>query len=281
MKLMDSFKQIQLLGEAFANGAIDDLAPYIAEECYYHSDYAQKTLRGRDEILKSMTVVYAERDSSDMYYYRIEELHTVVLDTIPVITLSENPDKLCKYCLVLSQYSPGKTVAVVLAELDDNGLIAGIELSRRRNTFRVSFYDDFIGEDSVLDIPATVTPISREDRYRKEMQNAFSGQGLKDGQKGDARFYIWRQADVFFRNWLRDNGYGLDCSAVLEDCIGYRCVRKGLAYTVYMFARGLADTADFSEKRLRHLAKHSFSKNSTVLVTYLRSKRVLVDGEYR
>lgn len=278
---MDNYKQIKLLGEAFANGAVDDFAPYIAEGCYYHSDYAKKTLNGRDRILKSMTGVYADRDSSDMYYYRVEELDAVTLDTIPVITLSENPDKLGKYCLVLSQYSPDKTVAIVLTEQDDNGQVSRIELSRRRNTFRVNFYDDFIGEDSALDLPSTVTPISREDRHRKELQNAFSGQGLKDGSKGDARFYIWRQADVFFRQWLKNNGYEFDHSAVFEDCIGYRCVRKGLAYTIFMFARGLTDTANFSEERLRHLAKHSFSKDSTVLVTYLRSKRVLADGEYR
>ena len=68
---MDNYKQIQLLGEAFVNGAVDDFSPYISEGCYYHSDYANKSLNGRDRILKSMISVYADRDSSDMYYYRM------------------------------------------------------------------------------------------------------------------------------------------------------------------------------------------------------------------
>ncbi len=132
--------------------------------------------------------------------------------------------------------------------------------------------------DSSQDRPSTVTPITREERHRRELQSSFSGQGLKK-KASDSQFYIWRQADYFFRGWLETNGYKFDCSAVFNNCIGYRCLRHGLTYTVYMFARGLLDTADFSEKKLRWLSKNSFSKDSTVLVVYLRSKRIWKDGE--
>lgn len=149
------------------------------------------------------------------------------------------------------------------------------------NKDKVNGYEAFTEEDSSLDLPSSVTPISREDRHRREMQNAFSGQGVRDEVSKDARFYIWRQADFFFRGWLKNNGYEFDHSAVFKDCIGYRCVRRGLAFSIYMFARGQKDTADLSEDRIRRLAKHSFAKDSIVLVSYLRSKRVLADGEYK
>lgn len=278
---MDNYKQIKQIGDAFVKGAIDELSPILAEDCLYHSDYADRTLHGRQQIISNMSGVYHAQNESERYFYQIEELSAVTLDNIPVITLSDNPDKLGRFCLVLSQYTKDRVVAIVLVEINDDEKVSRIELSRRRNTFRVNFYDDFIGEDSALDLPSTVTPISREDRHRKELQNAFSGQGIRDDPKSDSRFYIWRQADHFFRGWMEKNDYEFDHSAVFKDCIGYRCIRHGLAFTIYMFARGQNDTADFSEDRLRHLCKHSFAKGSIVLVTYLRSKRVLADGEYK
>ncbi len=111
---MDNYKQITLLGDAFAKGATEEVSPYIALDCYYHSDYANKTLSGRDRLISSMKGVYADRDSTDMYYYRIEELASIVLEGISENALSEHPEKLGKYCLILSQYTPDRVVAIVL-----------------------------------------------------------------------------------------------------------------------------------------------------------------------
>lgn len=140
----------------------------------------------------------------------------------------------------------------------------------------MKFYGEDIGEDSPCDLPYTVTPLTPHNRQVKRLRNAFSGQRLDDiPEEEKDNLYIWRQADLFIKDWLRNNGYYVSESQIQEDCIGYRCNRKGYAYTVYMYAYGQKKTTQLDGDYCEKLGQNEFSKGSTVLIVYLKVKRFM------
>ena len=48
---MTNYDLIALLGKAFANGEVDALAPHLAKDCIYYSEYASKGFSSA-EIMK-------------------------------------------------------------------------------------------------------------------------------------------------------------------------------------------------------------------------------------
>lgn len=133
------------------------------------------------------------------------------------------------------------------------------------------------------DLPSTVKPLTPHGRQVQELQNVFSGQHLKTPQEPVQGLYIWRRADEFIKNWLPQRGYAILESAVFDDCIGYRCIRNGYAYTVFMYAFGNKRTALLDGDYCAHLQELPFAAQSTVLVVYLHVERRLAgeNVEYR
>lgn len=267
-----------LLGEAFAEGKIDDFAPFMAADCEYSSDYANRTMSGAEAIVTRMKAVNSNIDDSCRYSYEVvslvEHLATGIslesFNTIPGIHIAEKG-------LFLYQYGD-KPVAVVTVMLDnETDLVKSIVLSRKKKLFDVNFFNEEVEqEDSIHDLPSTVTPLTPHDRQVKEMQNAFSGQHLpdsSDAQNGD--LYIWREADKFSKEWLKDNGYTVLESQIFDDCIGYRCNRRNYAYTIFMFAYGQRRTAQLDGEYCEKLLSYPLAEKSTVLVLYLNVKRYI------
>lgn len=137
--------------------------------------------------------------------------------------------------------------------------------------------------DSPEDLPSTVKPLISHDREVQELQNAFSEQRLKTPQETGQSLYIWKKADEFTKSWLPRRGYVVLESAVFDDCIGYRCIRNGYAYTVFLYAFGKKKTALLDGNYCAHLQELPFSAQSTVLILYLHVARRLAgeNMEYR
>ena len=131
------------------------------------------------------------------------------------------------------------------------------------------FYGEEIENDSPYDTPATVKPLTNHDRQVKELQRAFSGQHLEEKIYADDDVYIWRKADEFVKEWLKNKGYYVRESNILDDCIGYLCDCKGKEYALYMYAYGKERTAQLDGEYCSKLKKHSYAQNRTVLIVYL------------
>lgn len=84
-----------------------------------------------------------------------------------------------------------------------------------------------------------------------------------------AETYVWPLADDFTYRWLDQENYAVTDSAVFDQCIGYRCRRKGRDYTVFMFACGAEETFCMTGPNCGYLAQLPFAADSTVLVLYL------------
>jgi hypothetical protein len=83
-----------------------------------------------------------------------------------------------------------------------------------------------------------------------------------------------QDADFFFRKLLRDRSYNVQKKAdVSADCIGYRCIKNGRFFTVYMYAFADKHISQLDGEFCSQLWDNPLSENSTVLVAYLQVKK--------
>lgn len=275
---MDQFNMMDILGRAFSEGDLDALQPLMAEDCDYASQYANKTIKGAAEILSNMKAVHANMDETCAYTYKIIQLESVLPDGLTLADLDNQAGMHpCRYGLFLYQYSSDKPVAVVACMVDLYEKFRSIWLCRDKTKFNVSFYGEEVEQDSFEDLPSTVVPLTTHDRHVAEMRRSFAGQEWDKPVETENGIYIWRKADEYVKQWLPDKGYTVLESAIFGDCIGYRCSRKGYAYTIFMYAYGKKKTSQLDGEFCSKLTKLPFAENSIILILYLNVDRYM-DG---
>lgn len=276
---MDQFNMMNILGNAFAKGEVDALIPLMAEDCDYVSQYANKTVKGATAILANMKAVHENINETCTYTYKIIELELILADGLTLRDLDNQEGVYpCPYGLLLYQYSTDKPVAVVVCMIDFYDTFKSIWLCRDKTKFNVSFYGEEAEQDSPKDLPSTVAPLTIHDRHAEEMRNAFSGQSWDATVDGTNGIYIWRKADEYVKQWLPGKGYTILKSVIFDDCIGYRCSRKGHSYSIFMYAYGKKKTTQLDGAFCSKLAKLPFAEKSTILILYLNVNRYM-DGE--
>ncbi|MBQ9881215.1 MAG: WG repeat-containing protein [Synergistes sp.] len=278
---MKDFELMELLGRAFADGKTDVLADQLAPDCRYVSEYAEKTIDTAENILKHMKAVYDHVEDDCGYSFKSVPIAGLLRGGGVCPMDADQNVYLADHALLLFQFDTEHPCAVVSVMRDrKSGLIKSILLSRNSRFYNVSFFDKELLKDSPLDLPSTVTPMTPRDAYANVIRNMFSGQHLDDKPEeisGEA--YIWKKADEFIKPWLESEGYEVLESRPFDDCIGYRCSRNDYDYTVYMFAYGNKKTALLDGDYCRKLLDYEFSADSTVLVVYLKVKRMWSGSE--
>lgn len=270
---MNSKALMELLARAFSYGEIDALIPYMADNCDYVSEYSGKTFLCAEDIIRNMRKVFSNLDDTNGYTYKLVPLDSVLRKVTGEELDNQESMHPAPWAILLYQFDDAVPATLVIAMVDLEGKLRSIYLSRDSDKYNLSF-DDYAEEnDSPLDLPNTVTPLTTNDRHRKEMQQAFSGQPRNDEPEEHPEYYIWRKADEYAKSWLKDNGYTVLESEIFEDCIGYRCNRKGYAYTIFMYAYGKKQTSQLDGDYCSKLADLTFAKRSTVLIVYLNVKR--------
>ena len=277
---MTDIELIEILGQVFAKGGAGKLEGFLSDNCVYDSDYAGMRIKTPEAIIDRMNFVYSECPDNARYTYKLIKLNDCLIEEpIDDWSMPEN-ERINPYGLLLYQFDPVFPVAIVTAKMNSKGKITSIWLCRKENLFNVEFSRIEIDEDSPCDLPSTVTPLTKHDRQVRAMRSAFSGQHLdlmpKEITDG---LYIWRKADEYIEDWLFENGYSVDESRVFPDCIGYRCVRQGHPYTVFMYAYGTKQTTSLDGDYCSRLLNLDFSAGSTVLVVYLKVWKDTKDGK--
>ena len=265
---------MEMLGRAFACGETEKLAAHLAPECSYESEYGHRTVETAEKIIEMMKEVNSFITEECRYTYQCVALESILRE-IRLEDMAPDPGTtVCPRGLLLYQYSDTFPAAVVVAMLDANGKIKRLLLSRNTAWFRVDFYMEECSVDAPDDRPATVRPLTPHDRQVRELRHSFSGQHLDEiSEEPAGDCYVWNRADVFLKSWLARNGYVVLESRIFEDCIGYRCWRNQLGYTVYLYAYGQKNTTELDGAHYEKLSAFELSRNSTVLVTCLNVKR--------
>ena len=230
---MDQYTMMDVLGRAFADGEIDTLRPFIAEDCDYASQYANKSFSGVSEIMSNMESVRKNIDETCTYTYKVIDLESVLSGGLTLADLDNRPGMHpCQYGLLLYQYGSDYPAAVVACMVDLCEKFRSIWLSRDTSKFNVTFYGEELKPDSPDDLPSTVAPLTTHDRQANEMRGSFAGQKWDKSVETADGIYIWRKADEYTKQLLPEQGYSVLESQIFEDCIGYRCNRKGYIYTI-------------------------------------------------
>ena len=272
---MDQFNMMDILGKAFSEGDFDALRPLLVEDCEYDSLYTGEIIKGAAEVLSSMRTAYENMDKTYACTYKIIELESVLRGGVTLADLDNEArtHAICNYALLLYQDNPDKPIAIVTCLLDRLYEKFLCILACRDRMFNVSFYGEELEQDSPEDLPSTVAPLTAEDREVEELKRTFAGQVWDKPADTENEIYIWRKADEYVKRWLPDQGYTVLESAIFDDCIGYRCSRKGCSYTIFMYAYGRKKTSQLDGDYCGKLAEFPFAKNSIVLILYLNVYR--------
>lgn len=231
---------LKLAGDALAYGRTTELAKYMRDDCFYHSDYAPIDIKGAGNIINNMDRVYSVINENNRYHYQI----------VPSADVCKKGQwNGHEECLLLYQYGDCLT-SIVTVELDDRGMIEFILLSRNEKIYNVDFYDFTIGPDSPKDVP----------------QSAFD-------DNDDDTLYIWKRANNFMRDFFFDNGYAWSYAEVFDDCISYKCSKNGHKYALYMFAFGQNKTVELNGDYCVKFKDYELSKDRTVLIMQLNVQK--------
>lgn len=250
---------LSVLGTAYADGLFDELVPYLADDCEYHSDYANNHFSSKDEILKRMSHVNSKLDETNQYSFEIIPTADILLsrsEDIPDIYKGD-------YCLRLHQ--SGEVAAFVFLRLNTENKIIEIRLSRDTNYINYPFKSD--------------TNAAKAISVQKLLRDVYGDKTLETMRKSSDQFendsgaYVWKQADRFAKDWLTSQGYNIKSGEIEDDCIGYRCERKNTAYTIFIYAYGEQPTVSLDGDYCQKLTKLPYAKDSIVLVLYLKIAR--------
>lgn len=278
---MDQYTMMDTLGRAYANNELEALRPLLADKCDYSSQYANESAEGAEEIITYMEAVHRSVDETCAYTYRVIDMDSILKNGVTVDAI-DNQEGMhpCRYSLLLYQYGADHPVGVITAMLDLQGKFISIWVARDKNMFDVTFLGEELGPDSPKDLPSTVMPLIDHRKYVYGKADVAAIRKMRDKAEDTAEgVYIWRRADEYVKQWLPEQDYNVRESKIFADCIGYRCDRRGIDYTIFLYAYGHERTSQLDGAFCSKLAKKPFAQNSIILILYLKVDRYPVGSE--
>lgn len=279
---MEKIELVKLLAKVLAddeNAAA--IADYLDENCKYDSDYADKHYKTAKDIIESMnSVADTIRNSDEDCSNNCEIVNLSTILNVGITLNKIHGDSFCDVFetgILMYQYHSDDPAAVVFVTFNNTGEIAGIQLSRNKEWFNKTFLGDIA--DSERDVPYTVKSISHcaeEIMISEKIESTWQ----EYEQLDDSEVYIWRQANEYFKDWLRVNKYRISEYKAFDDCIGYHCLRNEEWYTIYMYAIGSSKQMQIDGKTCASLKNREFSKG-LVLVSPIQVARIMSGGKYK
>ncbi|MDR0852743.1 MAG: WG repeat-containing protein, partial [Clostridiales Family XIII bacterium] len=270
-------EQLEACGKAFSSGLVDEFTTYLSSDCTYRSDYADRDIEGAENISARMRQVYLNLQPQNNYTYEI-------IFTADIVKQDEELPEIyrCENCLRL--YQGGTIVAFVFLQCNENGKITRVYLSRDSELLTYKFIEDK---------PSTVNPVLPKSKtvrtmpVRTLLRGVYGERTLDEMRRSSDQFendggaYVWKQADRFAKDWLPSQGYKISSSEIEDDCIGYRCVRNGENYTIFVYAYRKDKTAQLDGDYCAKLTKLPYAKDSIALVLYLHVEKTKgEDGKF-
>ena len=245
------------------------LHEYITHGCMYRSEYADVCLVGAQHIVDRFADIDSRLNETNAYTYEY---------ALSKDELSEHEDLPLVYqgtrCTI--NYQAGKLAYVVFLMINDEHKISNILMScngnylKRFEPKRTAKKKDAPEIKSVIDILSSV--YGKEDTVAAMRKNEIPDVDT-DG------VYIWKKADEFATSWLKDNGYKVSDVALVDDCIGYACERRGTSYAVFFYAYGERKTAMLDGDYCSKLRNEAIAQDREIIIIYLHvTKKTNDDG---
>ena len=148
--MRDEKELLQLLGNAFITGDVQELLPALTGDCKYSSHLSGFESFGKDAIVEKWAGVN-KQPVKHLYFFEVIPRATVIRDVenLPEIYKGE-------YCIKLSIDTPDDLLNLVFIKVDKNGFISEIFLSRDS---RYTFIDVLLKDSPLLLDGTQVLPI--------------------------------------------------------------------------------------------------------------------------
>lgn len=281
-RYISKYEKLDMLARAFSFEDFEPLSEILMEECKYHSDYSRKHYTSSEQIIRRMKIVAqnirADKSQDGSCTHKIIRLEEVLKEGVTLDDLKDGSLwDVFEYGFLHYQYNREKPAAVVFVKFNPGEKIEEINLSRNRKWFNCSFYEAQDIEDSEQDLPYTVQPMTPKEKFRNDYIDQVTYQEYETDEE-ESEVYIWKQADRYFSEVLRNDGYYVNERSIFDDCIGYQCNKDNTAYTIYMFASGEIEETPISGDYCAELIERDFSKGF-VLVSFLRVERTFKQGK--
>ncbi len=257
-----------MLSYGMSSTKVEMLLEFLADDCYYHSEYADCTYTSRKKIIDHLNDVADALDETNQYSHEI-------IPASDALRTKEDLPKIynTNWCSVVYQ---GKELAyIVFLRRNESGEISSILLSRNGNYLKAF-------ETAGSSVPlAGAEPVNvkdlLEDFYGHEdplgtMRNCNSNDEDALGA------YVWREADAFSRSWLQEQGYTVTETELEDDCIGYACTRKGKDSAVFVYAYGKQKTVMLDAEYCQRLKAYPLSMNRQIIIVYLHVESKVGDN---
>ncbi len=252
---------LAMLGQGMCMNKADSLKEYISDNCIYRSEDADRMFIGKDPIIEHVKTVEDNIEAANLYYtYRIvpaaEALRTQ--EDLPEIYKG-------RWCSV--GHRVDFLTSIVFIRLNDNTEISEILLSRNGNylkAFESKNDQKAVNESSAVNVRDLLGKFYGRENTLKTMRESGSSDKDEDG------VYVWREADRFALQWLKDKGYSVTDTEIEKDCIGYACSRKGEDSAVYVYAYGKQRSVPLDADYCQRLKTYSLSEGRNIIIVYLK-----------
>lgn len=241
------------------------LSEYLDEGCMYRSEYADVCLVGGEYIIERFADIDGKLDNSNLYTYELscakDELRFT--DDLPSIYQNET-------CTVT--YQGGNLAYVTFLQTNEENKITNILLSCDPQ------YLKRFEAENVDNKHKSVKEIISEVYGKEDTVNSMRQKKIPESDENDV--YVWKKADEFAMEWLRDNGYKVSETVLIDDCIGYACERRGYPYAVFFYAYGEERTTQLDGEYCSKLRNEEIAQGREIIIIYLHvEKKTGRDGE--
>lgn len=96
--------------------------------------------------------------------------------------------------------------------------------------------------------------------------------------EANAGVYLWKEADDYARDWLRDAGYFISEAEIEDDCIGYACAHSGKKYAVFFYVRGKKAFVQPAADDFQCLKAYPISRNRMIVIVSLQVEPLIEEN---
>ena len=255
------------LNAMFAHAICDSkwyiLHEYMTKGCMYRSEYSDICVVGAKRIIDRFKDINSRLNHSSRYSYKLSYSKDELRQTEDL-----PPAYQCERCIINYQFS--KLAYIIFLTINNDGKISNILLSRNPKYLK-SFENDNNPNIENRSIIETLSAVyGNENTVEQMRKNEIPDEDIND-------IYVWKKADEFAVSWLKDNGYKMSETVLVDDCIGYACERKGTSYAVFFYAYGKEKTTLLDGDYCAKLRKENIAQGKEILIIYLHVDKKIND----
>lgn len=247
-----------MLAQAMCDATAYILYDYLDAGCMYRSEYADRCVVGAKNIIQRLEEIDENLNGEKAYTFRHALAKDELIDEDDLALIYRG-----KHCTV--NYFKGELAYIIFLMYNEEHKITNILLSRNP-TYLHAFKGKGVETRPAEQVKSVIEILSAEYGSTDTVQSMRKNDipAIDENE-----VYIWKKTDEFAIGWLREQDYRIFDTALLDDCIGYACERKGVQYACFFYAYGEERTTQLDGDYCAKLRDTEFGQGREILIIYL------------